>query len=65
MTTYKVVRFYKDRERGRALLHHVTLEEAQKHCHDPETSSETCTKSINRRRTRRLGAWFDGYTEEL
>ena len=41
----------------------LTLEEAQAHCHDPETSSSTCVGSVARRRTRERGAWFDGYQE--
>lgn len=61
---YNVVRFYKDaRVRRRVLLERVTLEEAQAHCSSPETSSSTCTNSVGRARTRRLGAWFDGYEE--
>ena len=37
----------------------LTLEEAQAHCNDPETSSSTCTNN------RVLGGWdwFDGYQE--
>ena len=41
----------------------LTLEEAQEHCNDPETSSSTASEEtlaelgIN-------GPWFDGYSEE-
>lgn len=64
--TYKIVRFYAYRAgrftvRGKTGL---TLEQAQAHCHDPETSSRTCTKAAGKRRTRQCGPWFDGYTEE-
>jgi hypothetical protein len=42
----------------------LTLEEAQEHCEDPETSSETATSPEAREYTKRHGPWFDGYTEE-
>ena len=41
----------------------LTLEQAQAHCGDPETSSSTCTSAAGRRRTRERGEWFDGYSE--
>jgi hypothetical protein len=59
-TTYKIVRMYQ----SRAIKTGLTLAEAQEHCRDPETSSRTCTKADGRRRTERLGAWFDGYEED-
>lgn len=65
MATYKIVRLYKDAGiRSRVIARGLTLEEAQAHCRDPETSSSTCTKYHNRKRTERLGEWFDGYAEE-
>ena len=61
---YDVIRFYFNRFGVvRRILTCVTLEEAQRHCKDPETSSSTCRKPVNRRRTRELGPWFDGYEE--
>jgi hypothetical protein len=66
-TTYKIIRFYADSERGkgkRVVARGLTLKEAQKHCKDPETSSRTATRPSAKTRTRRYGAWFDGYTEE-
>jgi hypothetical protein len=42
----------------------LTLEEAQAHCSDPETSSSTCTKAANKRRTALKGPWFDGYEKQ-
>lgn len=63
--SYKIVRMYFNRDIPKRTINRgLTLEQAQKHCKDPETSSSTCTKSHNKRRTRQLGAWFDGYTEE-
>ena len=38
----------------------LTLEQAQKHCNDPETSSSTCSEEKKRRIT---GTWFEGYRE--
>lgn len=62
---YKIVRMYFDRNiPKRTIATGLTLEEAQTHCKDPETSSSTCTKPHNKLRTKRLGPWFDGYTEE-
>lgn len=61
---YNIVRFYENAGiRRRTLVRGVTLEEAQRHCADPETSSSTCTKSAGRTRTRRMGRWFDGFEE--
>ena len=65
MATYRIVRFYQSASiRRRVIDTGLTLEEAQEHCQDPETSSRTCTRSTGRRRTRQIGAWFDGYEEE-
>ncbi len=62
--SYRIVRFYRDRDHASRIIDRgLTLAEAQKHCQDPETSSSTCTTSAGRARTRRLGAWFDGYEE--
>jgi len=37
----------------------LTLDEAQAHCNDPETSSSTCTSN----RVKGGWQWFDGYEE--
>ncbi len=59
---YNIVRFYRDGLRPRRVIQaRVTLAEAQTHCSDPDTSSSTCTTAEGKRRTRRVGAWFDGY----
>ena len=61
---YNVVRFYQKADiRRRIIAERLTLEEAQEHCRDPETSSRTATSAEARRRTRRIGDWFDGYEE--
>lgn len=64
-TTYKIVRFYADKERGkRVVARGLTLKDAHEHCNDPESSSRTAVSPSAKTRTRRYGAWFDGYTEE-
>lgn len=66
MDTYKVVRMYFNSAEHpkRTIRTGLTLEEAQEHCKDPETSSRTCKQAENVARTRRCGPWFDGYEEE-
>ena len=59
---YKIVRFYQSGTR-RTVGYVPTLALAQEHCHNPETSSRTCTRAAGKRRTRERGPWFDGYTE--
>ena len=63
MPTYKIIRHYQ-RKSHRQIRSGLTLEQAQAHCQDPETSSSTCAKSNGRKRTKDNGPWFDGYTEE-
>jgi hypothetical protein len=59
---YNVRRLYcKKPGYKRLILSNVTLEQAQAHCSDPETSSSTCTNAAGKRRTRQHGPWFDSY----
>lgn len=63
---YKIVRHYFNpnrRSNKRTIKSGLTLEQAQEHCKNPETSSRTATSSKAMAYTRRHGAWFDGYTE--
>jgi hypothetical protein len=60
MGTYKIVRFF--RHRKKTIKTGVTLEEAQAHCEDPESSYSTAKSPEAKRRIRERGAWFDGYT---
>ncbi|MGH9061906.1 MAG: hypothetical protein ACRDZY_20690 [Acidimicrobiales bacterium] len=64
--TYKIIRFYmKDNDKNRTVVTSgLTLGQAQAHCHDPETSSSTCTSAEAVARTHMYGPWFDGYEEE-
>jgi hypothetical protein len=63
MDKYKIVRGYMQGGK-RTIASGLTLEEAQAHCRDPETSSRTCTKASNKKRTKQRGPWFDGYERE-
>ena len=59
------MRFYENAGiRRRVIDSGLTLEEAQEHCNDPDTSSRTCTSKTGCARTRKVGAWFDGYEKE-
>lgn len=60
---YKIIRGY---QRGgrRTIARNLTLDEAQAHCRNPETSSSTCKLAANVRRTEQRGPWFDGYKRQ-
>ena len=60
---YKVIRFFFKDRRPRTIKRGLTLEEAQTHCQDPETSSSTAKSSKKLAYTRAHGPWFDGYEE--
>ena len=62
--TYRILRNY-FKGTPRTIKRGLTLNEAQLHCSDPETSSSTCTNSVGKSRTKRLGSWFDSYTEDV
>lgn len=64
MKTYKIVRFFFATDRRVTWKKGLTLEQAQAHCADPESSSKTGVTKISRQRTQRYGAWFDGFAEE-
>ena len=59
---YNIIRFYKDAyPNKRVIARGLTLSEAQAYCSNSETSSATATSSEAKRRTKKLGGWFDGY----
>jgi hypothetical protein len=60
---YKIVRSY-FKGGKRVIERGLTLEEAQAHCRNPETSSKTATTAAAVKRTRVMGAWFDGYDKD-
>lgn len=57
---YKIVRIYRNGKK-RAIRRGLTEREAQAHCGNPETSSATCTNAVGKRRTKKLGPWFDAF----
>ena len=61
--SYRVIRFY-FKGGNRIIKRGLTLEEAQEHCNNPETSSSTCKSASSNRITKRNGPWFDGYEGE-
>lgn len=66
--SYKVVRYYQNNRKPRTQAKDLTLEQAQAHCSDPETSSKTAKKHAGMTKQKNLdrkyGHWFDGYTEQ-
>ena len=65
MGTYKIVRIYMVAgNRPRTIKRGLTLEQAQAHCRNPETSSRTATSAAARRRTQARGSWFDAYEDD-
>lgn len=49
MSTYKIVRFYREDKPADVIVRGLTLEQAQAHCQRDDTSGD---------------GWFDGYEEE-
>jgi hypothetical protein len=65
MSTYRIVRMFQNPSiRSKVIKRGLTLEEAQSHCRNPETSSRTATGTDAQCYTLAYGAWFDGYEEE-
>lgn len=63
-TTYKVIRMFRDSSKRMIIKTGLTLEEAQEHCKNPETSSSTATGFVELTLTKNFGPWFDGYEKE-
>ncbi len=64
MTTYKIRRVFKDSEHTQNILNGLSLAEAQTHCNDSESSSETATSKSARAITAQYGAWMDTFVVE-
>ena len=62
--SYKIVRMFFNDTPRKIIKTGLTLERAQSHCRDPETSSSTCEGITGIERTDKYGPWFDGYEEE-
>jgi len=61
---YNIIRFWANGAR-RVVDIGLTLEQAQSHCKDPQTNSETCTNKAGKDRTRKTGPWFDGFSDTI
>ena len=62
--SYKIVRYYFNKPGYKYTIKRgLSLDEAQAHCSDKETSSSTCTNRAGVARTKRVGPWFDAYTD--
>lgn len=57
---YKIMRVYEDGRKSRVIAENQTLEQAQKHCKNTETSSRTAEKGKGGCSCE----WFDGYTRQ-
>jgi hypothetical protein len=64
MSTYKIVRFFQDHDNKQTIDTGLTLEQAEEHCADPETSWKTCSSAEGQARTNKRGPWFDGWYKE-
>lgn len=62
--TYSIYRFYAEDYSRKLIKSHVSLEEAQDHCNDPETSWRTATSIDAKVETKEMGPWFDGYEHD-
>jgi len=63
--SYRIVRMYQNPSiRSKVIKRGLTLEQAQSHCRDPETSSRTATSPDANAESIAYGPWFDGYEEE-
>jgi hypothetical protein len=63
MDTYKVTRKF-FRGDDELIADRLSLEEAQEHCQDPETSSKTAKSCQAIMLTLERGPWFDCYDQE-
>jgi hypothetical protein len=62
MNIYNIVRMYANTDQKARVVHRgLTLEQAQAHCKDPNTSSRTANKTSSKAITKSVGEWFDGY----
>jgi hypothetical protein len=64
MITYKIVRIFKGNHPKQILKTGLTLRQAQTHCEDPQTCSDTCTTTEGKALTNEKGEWMDSYYPE-
>lgn len=64
MERFKIMRFFQSGKRCQTLAVGLTLEQAKEWCSNANTSSRTAWTTSALARTRRHGAWFDGFENE-
>lgn len=63
--SYRIIRkYFRDDIEDEVIETGLTLQEAQDHCSDPETSSKTCTYNHLIILTHMNGPWFHSYEQE-
>jgi hypothetical protein len=65
VSTYRVVRKFRDHPNSVVIKTGLTHDEAVKHCEDPESGSTTCQSSAGRVLTDKMGPWADFWYEEF
>ena len=63
-SNYRIVRLFRDSGRNYTIARNLTLNEAQAHCQNPNSSSRTATDKTGKARTRKCGPWFDAYADK-
>lgn len=62
--TYKILRKFFNGHPHETIETGLTLEQAQAHCSDPNTSSTKATSASAKAITEKMGPWMDCYYEE-
>jgi hypothetical protein len=64
MSTYRIVRKFRNAHADEEIETGLSLEQAKLHCRNKETSSSTATSASAKAITEEMGPWFDCYEKE-